>query len=140
MSGTRGRRKAGAADPPQEAAAIAALVPPELQTAFAGIMTIVHAVHPSVTTVCWPRLRIASFGIGPSKQREHYAYVAVHARHLNLGLYHGNVLESRELAIEGTGKRLRHVRITTLGARERRGIRALLQAALAERRRAVGSG
>jgi hypothetical protein len=84
--------------------------------------------------VDWPRMGIASFGVGPRKMTEHYAYLSAHAAHVNLGFYHGASLRDPEGLLEGTGRRLRHVKIRGMADARRPAVRRLLARAIAERR------
>lgn len=85
--------------------------------------------------LAWPRQGIASFGVGPRKMSQHYAYIGVHRSHVNLGFYHGASLRDPDGLLEGAGRRLRHVKIGDLADARRPAIRALLARAIAERRR-----
>lgn len=67
--------------------------------------------------------RTVAFGIGPKKRREAYAYFQPHAAYVDLGFYHGAALPDEGGMLQGMGKRLRHVRISSVE-----------EAALAERR------
>ena len=77
-----------------------------------------------------------SWGLGPKKMTEGYAYVMPHAAHANLGFYQGALLDDPAGLLEGTGKRMRHVKLQTVEDVAR--CRGLLAAALDERRRALG--
>ena len=52
--------------------------------------------------------------------------------------YQGALLADPERLLEGTGKRLRHVKIRSLAEANRPPVRALVAAALARRRSAIG--
>lgn len=84
--------------------------------------------------------RAANYGLGPRKMLDGYAYVMPHARWVNLGLYQGAALPDPEGLLEGTGARLRHVKVRSLEDAARPALRALLDAAVAERRAALGKG
>ena len=56
--------------------------------------------------------------------------VALHRRHVNLGLYGGATLADPAGLMEGTGKVHRHVKIRQAGDLERPELRALMVAAL----------
>jgi hypothetical protein len=114
-------------------AQIAALSGPGLRRVCEALRRLILSIHPNAELACWPKLRIASFGIGPSKGSQHYAYLAVHKEHVNVGLYRGALLASHGLPVEGTGKQLRHVKIRNLAQLEHRGLREILQDALRER-------
>jgi hypothetical protein len=68
---------------------------------------------------------------------EAYAYIMPLKDRVNLGFYHGVDLPDPETILEGTGKRLRHVKVRSLAAAGETAVRALLTAALAERRDAL---
>lgn len=106
---------------------------PELRPICNALRRLVASGHPGFFEVVWPKLKIASFGVGPRKQTQHYAYLAVQSAHVNLGFYHGASLTDPTDLLEGTGKKLRHVKIRDLSGVESPAIEALLQQALAER-------
>ena len=87
--------------------------------------------------VVWPKQRIASYGIGPKKMSEHYAYIGVQRAHVNFGFYHGASLEDSTHLLEGSGKELRHVKVTDPAAVKNPAFGTLLRQAIAERRRHV---
>ena len=82
--------------------------------------------------------RAATYGLGPRKMLDGYAYVMPQARWVNLGFYQGAALPDPEGLLEGTGARLRHVKVRSLEEAGRPALRALLDAAVAERRTAPG--
>ena len=94
-------------------------------------------VHPQAVEVVRLGDNAASYGVGPKKMSEAYCYVMPHKRWVNLGFYHGVALSDPEGLLEGTGKRLRHVKVRSLAAADEPALRALIKAALAERRTAL---
>ncbi len=80
----------------------------------------------------------ATYGVGPRKMKEGYAYIMPHKNWVNLGFYQGAVLADPAGIMEGTGKKLRHVKVRSVEDAGRPEIRALVVAALAERRQALG--
>ena len=96
----------------------------------------IRELHPQCVEVVWPRQKIASFGVGPKKMTEHYCYLQLHATHVNLGFYRGAELPDPQRLLDGTGKALRHVKLTEVAAAGQAPVLALLRAAIAERRRA----
>lgn len=105
----------------------------EMCVALRKIITGLHKAH---VEICWPRQKIASYGVGPKKMTEHYAYIGVFKAHLNLGFYHGAALPDPEGLLEGTGKNLRHVKLRDLASCKTAAIKALLEAAIADRKAA----
>ena len=114
---------------------IVATAKPALQPLCLSLRRIIRTLHKGVVEVAWPKQHIVSFGVGPKKQSEHYAYIAVHASHVNLGFYHGAALTNRADLLEGTGKNLRHVKMRDLAATQHPAVVALLRQAIADRKR-----
>ena len=81
--------------------------------------------------------RAATYGVGPRKMLDGYAYIMPHKRWVNLGFYQGAELDDPEGLLEGTGAKLRHVKVRSVDEARRAGVRALVEGAL-ERRRASG--
>ena len=82
--------------------------------------------------------RAATYGLGPKKMSEGYCYVLPYSAWVNLGFYQGSQLPDPGGLLEGTGAKLRHVKIRSLDAAEAPAVRALVLAALEERRDALG--
>jgi hypothetical protein len=77
------------------------------------------------------------YGVGPKKMSEHYAYLAVHPRHVNLGCNHGAHLDDGGL-LEGTGRNMRKTTVRTVDALADPRLVPLLRAARQERLTALG--
>jgi len=107
----------------------------DLKPVCASLRRTLAALHPGFVEVVWVRQRIASYGIGPRKMSEHYAYIGVQRSHVNLGFYHGASLRDPGRLLEGTGKRLRHVKLRTVAEASRAAVVTLLRQARAERER-----
>jgi hypothetical protein len=114
---------------------ILAAARPELRPVCNALRSLIASSHPRFVEVVWPRQKIASFGVGPKKMTEHYAYIGVQPSHVNLGLYHGASLNDPAGLLEGTGRRLRHVKVRTLSDSKNPAIAALLRQAIADRKR-----
>src|SRR5438876_10336577 len=94
---------------------------------------LVAEVMPNVVEVPWPKLRMASYGVGPRKKSEHFCYISAQKDDVNLGFYYGAELPDPEELLQGTGKLLRHVKIREPKAIRGRALRRLLEAARAHR-------
>ena len=81
--------------------------------------------------------RAATYGVGPKKMSEGYAYILPHKNWVNLGFFVGATLPDPAGIMEGTGKKLRHVKVRSVEDAGRPEIRVLIQVALAERRQAL---
>ena len=98
---------------------------------------LIISLHPDTVEVPRPGERSVAYGHGPKKMSEAYVYLMPHGRHLNLGFYHGAGLPDPEGLLEGTGKALRHVKVTSAEDAAAPGVRRLIQEAIAERRSAL---
>jgi hypothetical protein len=76
----------------------------------------------------------ATYGVGPKKMTDGYAYIMPMRGYINLGFYQGALLADPKQLLEGTGKGLRHVKVRSLADADRPAVRALVAAALAKRR------
>lgn len=117
--------------------AVGGAASPELRRVCDFLRGLITSLDMACVEVVWARQRIASFGVGPRKMSEHYAYLSVHASHVNLGFYHGAALKDPGGILEGTGKRLRHVKLRGLAGARSPAVHRLLREAIAERRRAL---
>ena len=93
------------------------------------LRALIVAVMPEVVEVPWPRLRIASYGVGPKKHSEHFCYISAQKHDVNLSFYHGAELPDPEELLQGTGKRLRHIKIRESEALGSVALQRLLKAA-----------
>jgi hypothetical protein len=112
---------------------ILAVAKPELRPICESLRRLVASLHPGFVEITWPKHKIASFGTGPKKLTEHYAYIGVQRSHVNLGFYHGASLPDPTGILEGDGKKLRHVKIRSASAVANITISALLREAIKER-------
>ena len=102
------------------------------------IRKIILEIHPDVCEVTRLGDRATTFGVGPKKMSEGYSYLMPHKSWVNLGFYKGALLDDPEGLMEGTGKKLRHVKIRSLESAQRPEVKALIERALAERKEAFG--
>src|SRR5207248_11062184 len=97
------------------------------------LRALVAAVMPAVVEVPWPRMRMASYGVGPKKKSEHFCYISAQKDDVNLGFYYGADLPDPGELLQGTGKLLRHVKIREVKAIHSRALRRLLEVASTHR-------
>jgi hypothetical protein len=109
--------------------------PPPLRPVVGFLRKLVTSLDKACVEIVWPRMQIASFGVGPRKMSQHYAYIGVQRSHVNLGFYRGSLLKDPAGLLDGTGRKLRHVKIADMPAARNPAIRTLLVQAIAERRR-----
>ena len=99
---------------------------------------LILSMHPEAVEVVRLGDRAASFGFGPKKMSEAYAYVLPYKSWVNLGFYFGAALPDPDNLMEGTGKKLRHIKMRSPQDADRPGVKKLIEAAMAERRAALG--
>lgn len=109
-------------------------VEPRLATIARRLRAIIRDVD--ISTVETVRLgdNAATYGVGPRKMTDGYAYIMPMRGYINLGFYQGAVLADPEQLLEGTGKALRHLKLRSLADANRPPVRALVAKALARRR------
>jgi hypothetical protein len=84
---------------------------------------------PGVYEIVWPQMRNAGYGTGPKKMSEHFVWIAPQQAYVGLGFFYGGELADPHGLLEGTGAKMRHVKIRSADDLKRPGLRALLQAA-----------
>ena len=108
---------------------VLAVSTPEIRALAQQVRALIIKVMPDVVEVPWPRQRIAGYGVGPKKMSEHFCYIAPQQGYVNLGFNYGAELPDPEGLLEGSGKLLRHTKITALADIERPALRRLLEVA-----------
>ena len=94
--------------------------------------------YPEVVEVPWPKQKIIGYGVGPKKMSEHFCYIGAHREHVNLGFYYGAELSDPEGLLEGTGKKLRHIKVRKVEEVAQPALRHLVQSSLEERKKGLG--
>jgi Domain of unknown function (DU1801) len=82
--------------------------------------------------------RIVGYATGPRPIKDLWAGIAPHRRHVNLQLANGALVEDPDGLVEGTGKRVRHVKLRSIDDVERPELRRLLEVSLAAHRASGG--
>lgn len=111
---------------------------PELADIARRLREAILAVDPAAVETVRLGDNAATYGVGPKKMTEGYAYIMPMRGYVNLGFYQGASLDDARL--EGTGKGLRHVKIRSLDEASNPALRGLLAAALAARKRGRDPG
>lgn len=95
-------------------------------------------LHPQTIEVVRLGDKAASFGHGPKKMSEAYCYIMPLKDRVNLGFYYGAGLDDPNQLLEGTGKKLRHVKVRSAEEAEDSAVVNLLMEAIVERKQALG--
>jgi len=104
---------------------------------LAALRALAHAAHPDGVETASTRERSVSWGFDGGKKTHWWGYMMPHAAHVNLGFFHGVALPDPAGRLEGTGARLRHVKLRAPTDAGDPAIRDLIHAAVAERRAAL---
>lgn len=111
----------------------------EMRPVAEELRNLAFEIHPDAVEVVRLGDRAATYGIGPKKMSQGYAYILPHTSWVNLGFYQGARLPDPEGLLEGTGARMRHVKLRSKEETRLPGVRRLLEEALHERRAALES-
>ncbi len=116
---------------------LVARLDPEIEQIARSLRTLILRLDPEAVEVVRLGDNAASFGLGTKKMSEAYAYIMPKKGYVNLGFYNGAALADPAGLIEGTGKRLRHVKVYSSEDADRPELRRLIESAKAERRQAL---
>ena len=114
-------------------------VPSDVREIADKLHTLILAFDRDVTIVPRAGEKSVAYGLGPKKMSEAYCYVMPQKGYVNLGFYHGAALPDPKGLLEGTGAKLRHVKVRSLEAAKNSAIMELVKAARAERARALSA-
>ena len=94
-----------------------------------ALRKIAFEIDPNTCEVVRLGDRAATYGVGPRKMIDGYAYILPYKSWVNLGFYQGADLADPDGLLEGTGKKMRHVKIGSLRDANRSSVRALIKSA-----------
>ena len=109
---------------------------PEVRKIAKAARKLILAAHAGATEVVRLGDRAATYGFGPKKMSEGHTYVMPQQGHVNLGFYYGTALPDPGGLLEGTGAKMRHVKLRSIAAVD--ACKGLVAAAVEERRGALG--
>lgn len=101
------------ADAPTQRDALLAGHAPDIRAVFEAACALVREVMPDATEQVDLPDHLVAFGLGPPggvRMRDLAVAVAPHKAHVNVQLAHGALLDDPTGMVEGTGKRIRHVK------------------------------
>ena len=117
--------------------ALLAQLSPEVSALVVAADEVIRRTDPAVIRIVWPHQKTVGYGVGPKKMSEHYAYLAVHPKHVNLGCNYGARLDDGGL-LEGTGQNMRKATVRTTDDLADPRLVPLLRRAREERLQALG--
>lgn len=107
---------------------------PEVAAVAWRARELVFDVLPDAVEVVWLTQRSAGYGFGPRKMRDQFVWLLPFARHVAMAFPFGTELDDPDGLLQGTGAKVRNVRLETPDDVARPALRSLLERALAERR------
>ena len=110
---------------------------PPIRDVFGALRALVRDVMPDAEEQVDLPDRVLAFGFGPPggvRMRGLAVGLIPHTAHVNVQLADGALLDDPSGIVEGTGKRIRHVKCRTLDDVARPALRALLEDQAARRR------
>lgn len=110
--------------------------PNDIQAIANALRSAIKSGHADVFEEARIGDKAVSYGWGPKKMLEGYAYLMPQKDRVNLGFYYGAHLDDPSGLLEGTGKSLRHVKVRAADVTA--DISALITAAREERRTELG--
>lgn len=103
-----------------------------------ALRALIRKLDPTVVETAYGGWKSVTYGFGSARGSEAYAYLMPFSGHVNVGFENGATLPDPDSLLEGSGKKMRHVKVRSLGAVDDPRLAALLTAAWEERRRALG--
>lgn len=107
-----------------------------LRPVVESVRALIFEIDPDACEVVRLGEKAASYGCGPRKMIDGYAYIMPFHSWVNLGFFQGASLTDPQGLLEGTGAKLRHIKLRTVDETEKPGVRALVEEAYAERKAA----
>ena len=113
-------------------------LPEEQQAIMHELRSIAFGVYPDAVEVVRLGDNASSIGVGPKKMSEAFCYIMpIKKGYVNLGFYYGALLDDPEGLLEGTGKKLRHIKVYDVAQAKKESVREMLVRALEERQVAL---
>lgn len=103
---------------------------PEVRAVFEALRDLVRQLMPGATEQVDLPDHLVAYGLGPPgaiRMRDMAVAVAPHTGHVNVQLAHGALLDDPTGIVQGTGKRIRHVKCRSLDDVARPALRRLLE-------------
>ncbi len=101
----------------------------DIQEIASALRALLADIMPNITEVPWANQRIVGYGVGVKKMSEHFCYIAPYKSYVNLGFMYGSDLPDPDGLLEGSGRQLRHIKISRLEDVANPSIRTLIELA-----------
>lgn len=110
------------------------LLPVPIALTAYHLREMIETLLPNATETPKPKENHAEYAIGSGKQSEVFSYICPMEQYVRLGFYYGDALPDPAGLLVAEGKRMKHVKIPTLTEAQKPEIRALIVAAIQERK------
>lgn len=117
---------------------IVEMTPAPLRAVTTRLNALLLKIDPEAVIVVRLGDRAATYGVGPKKMSDGYCHIIAHKSWVNLGFYQGSNLPDPGGLLEGTGAKIRHVKVRRIEDCDAPQLRDLIRAAVAERKAARG--
>ena len=88
---------------------------PTIQELVLALREFVLGVVPATNELIWDNYNAVAIAYSKSeKLKDAFCHIAIYAHHVNFGFNRGAELTKRELKLNGSGKLIRHIRITSI--------------------------
>lgn len=105
--------------------------PPQMRPKLDELRALAYEAMPQAVEVIYH----SALGYGPSaKGHERLVYIAPYSAHINLGFFYGTYVDDPKSLLEGTGKRMRHIKVDPTAELATEYLAHLLRSAWAEGR------
>ena len=113
--------------------------PPDVQAVARQVRALIASAAPDADENLKPGWKVVWYGFGP-RMPEQFAVMMPTRNHVGLGFAHGVDLPDPRRLLEGSGKRMRHVKLRTAAEAADRAVGELLRAEVALARAGVEAG
>jgi hypothetical protein len=103
--------------------------PPPVREIAVKAREVILSVMPDATEKVYPGWKVIQYGAG-ADMKSVFAAISPQRERVNLGLANGADLDDPDGLLEGDGKAIRHVKLTSLEAAGAPAVKALVQGAL----------
>ena len=114
------------------------MTPEPLRPITIRLKELLLSVDPDACIVVRLGDRAATFGIGPKKMSEGCCYILPHTNWVNLGFYRGADISDPDKLLEGTGARMRHIKVRSIEECGNPMLVTMIREAFEERKAALG--
>ncbi|MDE2789315.1 MAG: DUF1801 domain-containing protein [Paracoccaceae bacterium] len=114
------------------------MTPEPLRPVTIRLKELLLSVDPDACIVVRLGDRAATFGTGPKKMSEGCCYILPYTNWVNLGFYRGVDISDPDKLLEGTGAKMRHIKVRSIEECDNPRLVSMIRDAFEERKSALG--